>query len=238
MPVEPCMRTVRWIAIAGAGLIAALALHAGALAQTTTTRHITALPPALAPRPSMDPVDLLASADALGFTSGQSVSGEVRELSTGRPLANVWVIAVWEASGLSGYVCFDADTSRSDPAGHFELTTWRHTLLNLGAVSDQRLRLFVYRPSYELVRLERRQVLLRPLQDSPGERLAALREIDESALYCPPGYQQDRAHDAHFQPLLLEMASEAQGLPDEILGRRAFLTELRQQLARTKAHSH
>ncbi len=239
MPMEPFARPVRWIATAGLGLMTATTPHGGALAQSAQvqTQHLTALPPPQAPRPSIDPVDLLASANALGFASGQRVSGVVRELGTDLPLAGVWVIAAWEGESQSGPVCFDADTARSDAAGHFELNTWRHTLLNITIISDQRLRLFVYRQGYELVRLERRQILLRTVQDAPEERLAALREIEASALSCPQYLPHDRVHDEHFQPLLAEMVAEVQALPDDILGQRNFLGELRKQLASTKPAS-
>jgi len=236
MSIEPGTRTSHWIATAGLGLMAATAPQGAALAQSTRiqTRHITALPSAQAPRPSIDPVDVLARANTLGFTSAQSVSGVVRELATHRPLAGVWVIAAWEGESPTGRVCFDADTVRTDAAGHFALNTWRHTLLNLGIIADQRLRLFVYRSGYEFVRLERRQILLRTVQDSPEERLAALRDIEFSALYCPQYAAHDRTHDAHFQPLVAEMAAEVQALPDDMPGQRTFLGELRRQLAPTR----
>jgi len=240
MPMSRCIRKRRWIAIAWVGLIVALVLQCGSRVQADDriVQHLTAQPPPQAPRPSIDPVDLLARANALGFTSGQRVSGEVRELSSGRTLADVWVIALWEAQSLSGYVCIDADTARSDSAGHFELTTWRHTLRHLPSVADQRLRLFVYRPEYEFVRLERREILLRPLEDSPAARLAALQLIDESALNCPPYSPHDGAHDAHFHPLLEEMATEVQTMPEDNAAQQHFLGELRRQLAQTASASH
>ena len=239
MPIEPGTRTIHWIAIAGLGLMVTTAPDGDALAQTnrTQTQYITALPSPQAPRPSIDPVDVLAKANSLGFTSGQSVSGVVRELGTNLPLAGVWVIAAWEGESPTGYVCFDADTVGTDAAGHFALNTWRHTLLNLGIISDQRLRLFVYRSGYEFVRLERGQILLRTVQDSPEERLAALRDIESSALYCPHYAPHDRIHDAHFQPLVAEMTAEVQALSEDILGQRTFLGELRKQLAPTKPAS-
>jgi hypothetical protein len=102
------------------------------------------------------------------------------------------------------------------------------------SVSHQRLRLFVYQTGYELVRLERRQILLRTVKDSPEERLAALREMEQSALFFHPYDPCDRAHDEHFQPRLAKVVAGVQALPDSIPGQRYFPGGLRKQLAPTK----
>jgi hypothetical protein len=105
-------RTSRWIAIAGVGLIAATVPYDLALAQQTDVENGQQLPSPQVlrnqvvhgrqgqlprtPRPSNDPIDLLASASHLGFADGHRVNGLVRELETNLPLAGVWVIAAWE----------------------------------------------------------------------------------------------------------------------------------------------
>ncbi len=103
-----------------------------------------------------------------------------------------------------GYVCFGADTLQSDSAGRFDISTWRRTWRNLGSFDDDHLRLFVYRRGYELVRLERGQILIRKVQDFQDERLVAVRD--------------------HFRPLFIEMVAEVQGLPED-LPERGYILE-------------
>jgi len=240
-------RISRWIAIAGVGVIAATVLYDLALAQETEAENGRQLPspPVLrnqvvhgrqgplprTPQPSNDPIDLLASASHLGFADGHHVSGLVREVETNLPVAGVWVIAAWETYVPGGYVCFDADTLLSDSAGRFEFSTWRQTWRNLGSFDSDHLRLFVYRPGYELVRLERGQILIRKVQDSQDERLVALRDIERNVRACPPSGKRDPAHDGHFRPLFIDMVAEVQALPEGLPERGYLLEEIRKLLA-------
>ncbi len=251
--MESPTRTSRRIATAAVAVVAAAVLHRGARAQEapvgsgqqmpmqrtpqTQVWHLQRAPLPVAPRPSNDPVDLLARATNLGFASGHHVNGVVRELDTNRPLARVWVIAAWESYSQSGYVCVDADTVQSDATGRFEFSTWRQTWRSLGSYNDLHLRLFVYQPGYELVRLERRQILLRKIEDSQEERLLALGDIQQDALSCPPYDQHDPVHDEHFHPLLIDMYAEVQALPDDRTPQGHLLDLLRKKIALTKPTS-
>jgi len=246
-------RTSRWTGIAGVGVIVATLLCDPSLAQEADVKNGQQLPaPEVlrnqvvhgrqgqsprTPRPSNDPIDLLASASHLGFADGHCVNGLVRELETNLPLTGVWVIAAWETYVPGGYVCFDADTLQSDSAGRFEFSTWRQTWRNLGSFDSDRLRLFVYRPGYELVRLERGQILIRKVQDSQDERLVALRDIERNVLGCPPSGKRDAVHDGHFRPLFIEMVAEVQALPEDLPDRGYILEEIRKLLALLKAGS-
>lgn len=222
------------------GLTTAMILQCCPRAQADdrVVTHLTAEPRPVAPRPSVDPVDILAAANTLAFTSGHRIRGYVRDASSGQPMAGTWVIAAWEVNSLTADVCIDADAIRSDSAGRFEFSTWRHALRTLAVGGEQRLRLFAYHPRYELVRLERGLILLHPLQDSPPERLAALRLIEEHLLMCRPNTARAAALDAHFRPLLEEMVGEVQVLDADGAALQGFLAEVRRQIAQIASASH
>ena len=205
-----CLESIRL----AAGLVLALVVQSVQSADKVV-RHLTAQPPVVQTGVSGDVVDRQARADTLGFASGNQVSGHVWDAHSGQPLAGVWVIEVWEASNQSGIFCFDTDVTVSDAAGQFRMGTWTRSWRNLSSMPDKRLRLYAYKPNYELLRLDRRAIFMRPLEGPSAERLQTLRTIDEEYAFCQGVFsRENQTHDDHFRPLVDAMASEAEALPE------------------------
>lgn len=126
---------------------------------------------------------LPACAPSHDTLTGKAFEGRVLEQSTGQPIADAIVVALWigDLPGIadSRTVCYHVLSTTADAEGHFRFAAWEKQAVDWQRkVKPEYVRLTAYRRDYEFAETTAdKRVYLRKFSGTQGERLRYLLQL-------------------------------------------------------------